>query len=48
MKTDADFQDAAEAALRAVRKCSPLKLPPDKYLDWKSTVFRFNPSGAVG
>jgi hypothetical protein len=45
MKTDAAFQDAADAALRAVLKCSPLKLPPDKYLYWKSTVFRFNPSG---
>jgi hypothetical protein len=48
MQTDPAFRDAAEAALRAVRKCSPLKLPPDKYLAWKSTIFRFSASGVVG
>ena len=48
MQADPAFRDAAEAALRAVRKCSPLKLLPDKYLFWKSTVFRFGASGSFG
>jgi hypothetical protein len=45
VQTDPAFRDAVEAARRAILKCSPLKLPPDKYLYWKSTVFRFSPSG---
>lgn len=42
---DAFFRAAAESALRAVRNpgCSPLKLPPEKYDQWKSFVFRFDP-----
>ena len=48
MQTDLDFREDAQAALRAVRKCSPLKLPPDKYLLWKSTTFRFSASGVFG
>lgn len=46
--TDPVFQAAAEAARRALLKCSPLHLPPDKYDTWKSTTFRFNPSGMLG
>jgi len=42
------FEAAAEAARRALLKCSPLHLPPDKYDTWKSTTFRFNPSGMLG
>jgi len=48
MQTDSDFREEAQAGLRAVRKCSPLKLPPDKYLLWKSTIFRFSAAGVVG
>jgi hypothetical protein len=48
MQTDSDFREEAQAGLRAVRKCSPLKLPPDKYLLWKSTIFRFDASGVFG
>jgi hypothetical protein len=38
------FRAAADAALRAVRQCSPLKnLPPDKYGTWKSMELHFDP-----
>ena len=43
--TDPAYQAAAEAARRALLKCSPLHLPPDKYDTWKSATFRFSPSG---
>jgi hypothetical protein len=43
---DSHFRAAADAALRALRnpRCSPLKLPPDKYDQWKTIVVRFDPS----
>jgi hypothetical protein len=43
MATDANFRATAQAALRAILKCSPLNLPRDKYQTWKSTTFRFVP-----
>jgi len=46
--TDPVFEAAAEAARRALLKCSPLHLPAGKYDTWKSTTFRFNPSGMLG
>lgn len=46
--TDPSFQAEAEAARRALLKCSPLRLPPDKYDTWKSTIFRFSPGGMLG
>jgi len=48
MVSDADYRSAAQAALRAVLKCSPYKLPRDKYQYWRSIVFTFNPTGLVG
>ena len=48
MATDASFRATAQAALRAILKCSPLKLPRDKYQTWKSTTFRFDPMGRLG
>jgi hypothetical protein len=47
MASDADYRSAAQAALRAVLRCSPYKLPEDKYQDWKSIVFTFNLRGLV-
>ena len=41
--TDRIFKVAAEEAIRATRECSPLPLPPDKYEQWKSFVFVFDP-----
>ncbi|MGB4106759.1 MAG: energy transducer TonB [Alphaproteobacteria bacterium] len=43
---DSAFRAAAEAALRALKnpQCTPLKLPPDKYNEWKNAVINFDPS----
>ena len=43
---DTFFRAAAESALRAVLNpsCSPLRLPPKKYEEWKNMVLSFNPS----
>jgi hypothetical protein len=42
---DAFFRAAADSAVRAIRNpnCRPLKLPPDKYEQWKSITLSFNP-----
>ena len=37
------FQIAAEAAIRAVKMCSPFNLPPDSYWAWKSIIWDFDP-----
>jgi len=37
------YQIAAEAAMRAVKACSPFTLPPDKYWAWKSIIWDFDP-----
>ena len=41
--TDRVYKVAAEEAIRATRECSPLPLPPEKYEQWKSFVFVFDP-----
>ena len=42
---DSTFRAAADSALRALRnpRCSPLKLPPEKYDQWKSILINFDP-----
>jgi outer membrane biosynthesis protein TonB len=43
--SDAFFKAAADSALRAVHKCSPLKnLPPDKYGSWREMELNFDPA----
>lgn len=42
-RSDSVFQIAAEAAMRAVKMCSPFTLPPDKYWAWKSIIWDFDP-----
>ena len=37
------FQIAAEAAVRAVKACSPFTLPQDRYFAWKSIIWDFDP-----
>lgn len=38
------FQVAAEAAIRAVKACSPFQLPPDRYQNWREIVnWEFDP-----
>ena len=50
MSSDRFYRAAAESALRAVQntRCSPLKLPVDKYERWKEMTLRFDPSQMVG
>lgn len=42
---DSFFRAAADSAMRAIRNpyCSPLRLPPDKYDQWKTIEIRFDP-----
>lgn len=41
--TDSYFRAAADSALRAVYRCSPLDLPPNKYDLWKVITVTFDP-----
>lgn len=43
--SDPFFRAAAESAVRALRNpnCSPLELPPDKYNEWNTIRFNFDP-----
>lgn len=38
----------ADAAARAVRRCAPLKLPPEAYDYWRSVDIRFDPKDMMG
>lgn len=46
LETDRDFRAMAESAMRAIlsAKCSPLKLPSEKYEEWKEITMTFDPS----
>ncbi len=50
MKRDTFFRTAAESAYRAVinPRCSPLRLPPGKYEQWKTFTLSFNPKEMLG
>jgi hypothetical protein len=50
MRTDPFFRTAAESAIRALRnpRCSPLRLPLDKYELWKTFTIGFNPRDLLG
>jgi hypothetical protein len=37
------FRAVAQSALRAVERCSPLQLPPDKYAVWRELEMKFYP-----
>jgi len=47
--SDSSFRAAADSALRALRnpRCSPLRLPPEKYDQWKSIVINFDPKNML-
>ncbi len=47
---DPFYRAAAESALRAVLhpRCSPLRLPPRKYQQWKRFTLSFNPKELIG
>ena len=42
------FRTAAESARRAVLRCTPLTLPPEKYESWKEIKLNFNPRDLLG
>jgi outer membrane biosynthesis protein TonB len=48
MRTDPVFRAFAESAVRAVRACSPLKLPAESYQVWRNIIFNFDPSMMTG
>ncbi|MGB1548700.1 MAG: cell envelope integrity protein TolA, partial [Alphaproteobacteria bacterium] len=50
MQRDSFFRTAAESAYRAVvnPRCSPLRLPPEKYEQWKTFTLSFNPKEMFG
>lgn len=50
MQRDPFFRTAAESAYRAVinPRCSPLRLPPGKYEQWKTFTLSFNPKEMLG
>jgi outer membrane biosynthesis protein TonB len=48
MSGDPVFRAFAESAVRAVRACSPLKLPPESYQVWRNIIFNFDPSLMAG
>jgi colicin import membrane protein len=48
MSSDPVFRAFAESAVRAVRSCSPLKLPPESYQVWRNIIFNFDPSLMTG
>ena len=50
LRADVFFRAAAESALRAVLnpRCSPLKLPRDKYDQWQTMTLTFNPREMFG
>ncbi len=46
--SDPFFRAAADSAIRAVKRCSPLKsLPPEKYGTWKDLELNFDPKDAL-
>ena len=50
LRADGFFRAAAESALRAVLnpRCSPLKLPREKYEQWQTMTLTFNPREMFG
>jgi hypothetical protein len=48
LERDPKFRAVAESARRAVDRCSPLHLPPDKYTLWRDIVMNFYPEYAIG
>ena len=48
MAQDPVFRAFAESAVRAVRACSPLKLPPESYQVWRNIIFNFDPQRLTG
>ena len=48
MFRDSFFRSAAENARRAILRCSPFRLPANKYEVWRDLTLRFDPSRMFG
>ncbi len=50
MRSDPIFRAFAESALRAIQdpRCSPLRLPADRYSEWSDMIIAFNPKELAG
>ncbi|MFN4090086.1 MAG: hypothetical protein ACK4QW_13745 [Alphaproteobacteria bacterium] len=48
MASDPFYRAAAESAVRAVQRCSPLNVPPNKYSVWREMTLTFNPKDLLG
>jgi outer membrane biosynthesis protein TonB len=48
LASDPVFRAFAESAVRAVRACSPLKLPSESFHQWRNVIFNFDPSMMTG
>ena len=42
--TDSFFLSAAESVLRAIERCQPYKMPPEKFESWREMELNFDPS----
>ena len=42
------FRAAAESVLRAIRRCQPFNMPPEKYAAWRDIELTFDPSKMLG
>jgi hypothetical protein len=47
LNRDPKFRAVAESARRAVEACSPLSLPPEKYVLWRDIILNFHPGFAI-
>ncbi len=45
---DPFFRAAAESVLRAIRRCQPFKMPPEKYAAWRDIELKFDPGKMLG
>ncbi|MEQ9143513.1 MAG: cell envelope integrity protein TolA [Parvibaculaceae bacterium] len=46
--SDSYFRAAADSAMRAIRRCAPFRMPPDKYASWQEIDLNFDPSEMLG
>ena len=47
LERDPTFRAVAESAYRAVKRSSPLQLPPEKYSLWRDLVLNFSPQDLI-
>lgn len=48
LATHAHYRAAAESAVRAIQRCQPFRMPPDKYINWRQLELTFDPRDMLG